>query len=211
MGNNSADTANFQPYQMNCVDYKVKLNTSEVWTLENAGIAPVGGKTLGAGSAHPFHIHVNPFQIASEANKIDPGGPNDSSNWIWWDTIAVEPGKTPIEIWHRFSDYPGEFVIHCHILIHEDQGMMKNVVVEGEGAGPCVPLPNPNHVLPPGPTCSPTNNPSCSTPTSSPQPTSSASPSPQPGSGGGGGRGTGGGGDGGQGTGGGGGGGGKYR
>ncbi|NET50809.1 MAG: multicopper oxidase domain-containing protein [Merismopedia sp. SIO2A8] len=66
-------------YKMGRVDHAVKLNTAERWVLCN----PNGR------SPHPFHIHVNPFQL--EGDLIDPDGPNDPTNWRWWDTIAVDP------------------------------------------------------------------------------------------------------------------------
>ncbi|MBV9209711.1 MAG: multicopper oxidase domain-containing protein, partial [Acidobacteria bacterium] len=48
-----------------------------------------------------------------------------------------QPGQLNIRT--RFLVFPGEYVIHCHILIHEDVGMMKNVTVQddGTGVGPC--------------------------------------------------------------------------
>lgn len=115
------------------IDQTPQLNTAEQWVLENAR----------RGAAHPFHIHVNPFQL--EGDKIDPTGPNDPTNWRWWDTIPVPPG-TSKTMRQRYLDYPGEIVLHCHILIHEDQGMMENVLIEdpqGVGIGPCCPGPDP--------------------------------------------------------------------
>lgn len=117
------------PNAANCV--QVDINTAELWTLQNNGTV---GKSKRKGSAHPFHIHVSPFQLVGDL--IDPDYPNDSRNWRWWDTIAVGPGNCR-PIVQRFTDYPGEFVLHCHILIHEDQGMMMNVKVNGEGTGAC--------------------------------------------------------------------------
>ncbi|NES68077.1 MAG: multicopper oxidase domain-containing protein [Okeania sp. SIO2D1] len=113
-------------------DFVVELGTAEQWVLSNPA---------GRGSPHPFHIHVNPFQI--EGDKIDPYGPDKPSNWRWWDTVAVKKGESNVNIRHRFLDFDGEFVLHCHILIHEDQGMMANVKINGSGAGPCVILDNP--------------------------------------------------------------------
>ncbi|MDJ0899864.1 MAG: multicopper oxidase family protein [Xenococcus sp. MO_188.B8] len=118
------------PPSANC--QQVEINTAELWTLQN-----VQGNIRKKGSAHPFHIHVNPFQVVGD--KIDPKGADDSSNWIWWDTIAIDPEKC-VPIIHRFTDYNGVFVLHCHILIHEDQGMMMNVKVNdpnGKGTGAC--------------------------------------------------------------------------
>jgi len=114
--------------------YTVKVNTAEEWVLDN--IPPI---EKGRVAPHPFHIHVNPFQVVAEGEKDAQG----NIQWqvipemerIWHDTIAVEPNK-PLKIWHRFATYPGDFVLHCHILIHEDQGMMYSVVVNGDGPGP---------------------------------------------------------------------------
>ncbi|NEO52011.1 MAG: multicopper oxidase domain-containing protein [Okeania sp. SIO3B5] len=139
-------------------DYNVTLGTAEQWVLSNPDctntskpcsteVDPEGLK-LKARSPHPFHIHVNPFQV--EGDKIDPDGDDEPSNWRWWDTIAVNPASsdcpngTNLTIRHRFLDFDGEFVLHCHILIHEDQGMMTNVIVNGDGAAPCVILPTPD-------------------------------------------------------------------
>ena len=113
------------------------LGTSEEWVLQNF-----------SGSAHPFHLHVNPFQV--EHMKIDPNGPDNASNWMWVDTIPLllaNVANPPpwlvngkIKILTRYADYYGRFVTHCHILVHEDLGMMANVYVQnnGSGTGPCV-------------------------------------------------------------------------
>lgn len=118
------------------------LDTDEEWTVINNTIVP-----------HPFHIHVNPFQVTEiyDPNpggiqkKFDKGGP-------WQDVIAVpsalrdanrklvidpNTGKatTPgyIKFRSRFVDFPGTYVLHCHILGHEDRGMMQLVrVIDGK-------------------------------------------------------------------------------
>ncbi|NET28500.1 multicopper oxidase family protein [Okeania sp. SIO1I7] len=103
----------------------VDINGDEVWELTNT-----------TGAAHPFHIHVNPFQVI-EINGVPVPNP------IWWDTFYIPPksGQTngSIKIRHRFDNYPGKFVFHCHVLIHEDLGMMQNVNVKGTGIPPCEP------------------------------------------------------------------------
>ncbi len=89
--------------------------------------------------AHPFHIHINPFQVV----KIDtPTGPDKYStyappdNFVWQDVIAIPGAKfasdgkiTPgrITIRQTYQDFVGTFVLHCHILAHEDRGMMQLV------------------------------------------------------------------------------------
>jgi FtsP/CotA-like multicopper oxidase with cupredoxin domain len=189
-------------------DIEVDLNTAEIWTLRNLPFP----RTVGSpGSPHPFHIHVNPFQLVGD--KIDPNGPNDSSNWRWWDTIAVAQGSC-VPVVHRFPDYDGKYVLHCHILIHEDLGMMRNVVVNGTGTPPCTklskssftPSANPQYVtfaqvcnnLPTNPYQSPgtTANPNCGAGSCSTNSLTTSTPSSQASPGGkglGGGKGSGGG------------------
>lgn len=76
---------------------------------------------------HPFHIHVNPFQVVKITDLAD----NDlDPNFIpvWRDTFAVSSGQKVI-FRTRYTKYIGKFVLHCHILDHEDQGMMQLVEV----------------------------------------------------------------------------------
>ena len=178
---------------------KVFLNTVEEWTITNA--------TANPNISHPFHIHVNPFQVVQVFNPnvtvpnpaqgqpplpkyifylaaqlapgqcyVDPAeinpndqkiwtytNPNDKTTWtpcpmpaatgaprIWWDVFPIPSGLgatdqngKPIngpnnqqlilagyfKMRSRFVDYPGYFVLHCHILAHEDRGMMTTVQV----------------------------------------------------------------------------------
>ena len=79
---------------------------------------------------HPFHIHVNPFEIFSISQPNPQGGGVEEkiTEPIWRDTVAVEPGWT-VKFRTRYEKYTGKFVQHCHILDHEDQGMMMNVEI----------------------------------------------------------------------------------
>ncbi len=86
--------------------------------------------------AHPFHIHINPFQIIEMFSPTQPkplytpGG-----NFIWQDVIAIPPAKIDgtniipgtVTIRQKYPDFNGTFVLHCHILAHEDRGMMQLV------------------------------------------------------------------------------------
>jgi L-ascorbate oxidase len=108
------------------------LGDIEEWTLTSA-----------AGS-HPFHIHVNPFQVSRiienatgrDVSVADSGDPDyAATKGIWKDTLFVKSGFT-LYVRTRYQRYIGEYVLHCHILDHEDQGMMQNVRVllpDGEG------------------------------------------------------------------------------
>ena len=52
--------------------------------------------------------------------------------WIWWDDIAIPPGGY-VKFLSRFVDFTGQYVLHCHILAHEDRGMMQLVEVAPKG------------------------------------------------------------------------------
>ena len=66
---------------------------------------------------HPFHIHVNPFQYVRKA-------PDGEDETIWRDTLMVTKDQ-PYTVFTKYEDFEGKFVQHCHILDHEDQGMME--------------------------------------------------------------------------------------
>jgi FtsP/CotA-like multicopper oxidase with cupredoxin domain/peroxiredoxin len=87
-------------------------------------------------SGHPFHIHVNPFQVVMK----EVGSVCTPLNQ-WRDTLFIMPGET-YTIRSRFKDFLGKSVFHCHILDHEDQGMMmpiEFVLPNPPGQAPAVP------------------------------------------------------------------------
>jgi FtsP/CotA-like multicopper oxidase with cupredoxin domain len=154
-----------------------KVNTVEEWTIVNdTTFQPID---------HPFHIHINPFQVTEvfDPNQVvtvkgapaykyifDPAAklpqcyinPLDKTTWkpcdqtkssqlIWWDVFPIPSGRTALdangnkilgpdkkpitiggyfEMRSRFDDYRGIFVLHCHILAHEDRGMMTIVSID---------------------------------------------------------------------------------
>jgi len=91
------------------VDQVVTLGTIEEWTIRNA-----------SPEWHPFHIHVNDFQVMSR-NGV-PESPH-------YEDTTLLPPNGEVVIRTRFADYTGRFVYHCHILVHEDAGMMAVVEV----------------------------------------------------------------------------------
>lgn len=93
------------------VDYVVQLGAVEEWVIQNA-----------SDEWHPFHIHVNDFQVMSVNGEPVPVNRND--------TFSLPPnGEIVVRI--PFYDFTGKFVFHCHILAHEDFGMMAVVEVVG--------------------------------------------------------------------------------
>jgi suppressor of ftsI len=108
---------NGRQFQMGYVNQYVKFDTNEEWTLRNV-----------TRELHPFHIHVNDFQVMSI------GGRKVNSPSLM-DTVALPMGKSVV-IRMRFRRYTGKFVYHCHILAHEDAGMMGIVDVTKTGRRP---------------------------------------------------------------------------
>ena len=117
------------------------MNTTDDWLLTSQG------------EPHIFHIHVNPFQVidvtTTDANGqqvsiYNPDGtcrPDIVSSdqqqlanqycGMWHtfrDTIIVE-NNYQIRVRTRYDRYIGEYVLHCHILDHEDAGMMANIAI----------------------------------------------------------------------------------
>ncbi len=92
----------------------VPLGSVEEWTIFNMNFIK-----------HPFHIHVNPCWVVRINDK--PIAP------YWADTMALPSGspKNPgsITFRSRFIDFKGAYVMHCHMLAHEDMGMMQTVEV----------------------------------------------------------------------------------
>jgi len=125
-------------YDPECSNEVLTLGTAEEWSLTN-----------NSGIAHPFHIHTNPFQVVrldewvqtKKDAKGNPTGPFSKHvtqyvHPVWRDTLPIptvsgdDPanlGQAVIRYWPQ--DFTGEFVNHCHILGHEDRGMMHNVQV----------------------------------------------------------------------------------
>ena len=101
---------NGQPYQSQRIDTSVQLNTIEDWELINTGMMD-----------HPFHVH-NSFQIISRNGQPEPF-------LAWKDVVLVKPGETVV-IRMAFRDFVGKTVYHCHILDHEDLGMMANLDIQ---------------------------------------------------------------------------------
>jgi FtsP/CotA-like multicopper oxidase with cupredoxin domain len=172
----------------------VTLNRAEEWTIENKTEGTNGPGVID----HPFHIHINPFQITevfdpneklvdpqtgqlettlvngktqpipryvTDKSQLsqDPGiakrqcilDPNNPATWsvagacggqaqppsphlVWWDVFAIPSARVEgtavipgyFKMRSRFVDYPGSYVFHCHILVHEDRGMMFTVEVQ---------------------------------------------------------------------------------
>jgi len=80
------------------------------------------------GNDHPFHIHVNPCWV-TRLDVPDENGVlhNILPEPVWLDTIQVPRAGGRAVFRSRFPDFTGMWVHHCHILAHEDTGMMQLV------------------------------------------------------------------------------------
>jgi len=109
-GDVGTNQINGKVFEHNRVDYIVKLGDVEEWTLKNSD-----------NEDHTFHIHVNDFQVMSvNGQPYNAHGLQDT-------VVLPQGGEVVVRI--PFTDFVGKFVFHCHILPHEDTGMMGIVEV----------------------------------------------------------------------------------
>jgi len=100
---------------MNTINVTIPLDNTEVWTIQNS--SPI---------SHPFHIHDIQFNI------LEVGG-NSTPTYLqgWKDTVLVPSGSS-VKVITKFEDFADEnipYMYHCHMLTHEDGGMMGQFVV----------------------------------------------------------------------------------
>jgi FtsP/CotA-like multicopper oxidase with cupredoxin domain len=96
---------NGQAMDMDRVDVSAPLGATEIWELENL-----------VGMDHPFHLHGFQFQVLDRDGVPEPYR-------SWKDTVNV-PRHSTVRFIVRYDDHPGKWMFHCHILDHEDHGMM---------------------------------------------------------------------------------------
>lgn len=111
MGGGMVFMINGKAFDPSRIDTQVTLNTVEDWEIMNTG-----------SMAHPFHVHTNKFQIISQNGEPMP-------YLAWKDVVSVSPGAT-VRIRMPFRDYTGRTVYHCHVLDHEDRGMMGTLEIQ---------------------------------------------------------------------------------
>jgi FtsP/CotA-like multicopper oxidase with cupredoxin domain len=94
------------------IDYRVKLGSVEEWTVQNTDTH----------DDHVFHIHTNPFEVIKVNGKA-------LATPQWRDTAIVRNKGGSIVFRTRFLDYTGIYMLHCHMMNHEEIGMMQTVEV----------------------------------------------------------------------------------
>ena len=84
---------------------RAQVGETQIWTITNP-----------TPWSHPFHLHGFFFQVLdAEGQPVRP--------LEWKDTVSV-PYKGSVKMIVKYDDRPGMWMIHCHILDHEDHGMM---------------------------------------------------------------------------------------
>ena len=104
----------------------VKLGTQEIWEFRNEG----RGAMMGMVMPHSMHVHGLQFRVLSRSvspkfadayRSVSAGLVDDG----WKDTVLVMPGER-VRLLVHFADFTGLFLYHCHMLEHEDAGLMRN-------------------------------------------------------------------------------------
>ncbi|HEX7936126.1 MAG TPA: multicopper oxidase domain-containing protein [Paraburkholderia sp.] len=125
---------NGETYDPAKVAYTGVLGNIDQWNVSTSFLA-----------SHVFHIHTNPFKVMDIKNAAGHSVFNGSGGCsaeeaatgdheycnlqgVLRDTLFLKAGYT-LSMRTVYQDYTGEFVMHCHILDHEDHGMMENVSV----------------------------------------------------------------------------------
>ena len=114
-GRGGAMSINGKPMDKDRVDERVKINTQEIWIIENP-----------TRLSHPFHIHDVQFRILDRNGSAPPLQEAGLK-----DTVLIPSGES-VRLLLRFSDYADPdrpYMYHCHILEHEDAGMMGQFTV----------------------------------------------------------------------------------
>ncbi|WP_224242560.1 multicopper oxidase family protein [Hyalangium gracile] len=108
---------NGQLYDETAIPVEVELDTVEEWVIHDNG-----HHAGGSGEGHPFHIHTNSFEVISVGDEMMEPGTIQDTVWV--------PHNTEVRIRIKFKQWSGKDVFHCHIIPHEDAGMMQNVLMK---------------------------------------------------------------------------------
>ena len=111
MGSGGRLTINGKNMNIHRIDEQVSLGTTEIWEISN----PSG---MMMRLPHSMHLHDVQFQIL-DRNGRSPLPQEQGRK----DTVLIQPGET-VRIIVKFVDYTGVYMYHCHLLEHEDNGMM---------------------------------------------------------------------------------------
>jgi bilirubin oxidase len=122
MGNlNGPFLINGQSFSMERIDFSTKLGATEIWQISNM-----------TAIAHPFHIHGLHFFIT------DIGGRQPDHSRQGRKDVVLVPAMQSVRLIMKFDDFSDPeipYMFHCHMLSHEDDGMMGQFLVTGVPTG----------------------------------------------------------------------------
>jgi blue copper oxidase len=103
-------------FDMMRIDYKIPLDNIEIWSLTNSTMV-----------AHPFHIHDVQFYVLDRDGNLPPLNERGRK-----DVVLINPNETVrfITKFEDFADSLNPYMYHCHVLMHEDDGMMGQFIVK---------------------------------------------------------------------------------
>lgn len=112
---------NNQSFDMDVINYDIPFNNTEIWSITN--MSPIG---------HPFHIHDVQFYILDRNGNSPPLNEQGRK-----DVVFVNPMET-VRFITKFDDFANSsvpYMYHCHMLTHEDDGMMGQFIVTDPTVG----------------------------------------------------------------------------
>ena len=111
----NANKINGKAFDMNTPAFAAEKGKYEKWTISGEGDMML----------HPFHIHGTQFRILSEN-----GQPVAAHRQGWKDTVRVEGGRSEVLVkFDHAASKEQAYMAHCHLLEHEDTGMMLGFTV----------------------------------------------------------------------------------
>lgn len=108
---------NGSKFDMETINFEAEMGKTEIWTLTNSTMM-----------AHPFHVHGLSFYVLSVNGATPPANLKGRK-----DVVTVPPMQGQVKIAVRFDDFSDPempYMYHCHILSHEDTGMMGQFLVK---------------------------------------------------------------------------------
>jgi len=118
--NDEEQTINGMHFDMDRIDVQVREGATEIWDITN----------YATDFSHSFHIHGIQFRVLDRSRHGTPL-PLPGLETGWKDTVVVHPEER-IRVIGRFNDLSGLYMFHCHVLQHENRGMMGTFLVTGD-------------------------------------------------------------------------------
>lgn len=109
-------------FEMETVNFSTELGKTEIWNITNQTMM-----------AHPFHVHGNSFYVLSVNGSTPPANLRGRK-----DVVTIPPMNGSVKLIMRFDDFSDPempYMYHCHILSHEDTGMMGQFIVNAAASG----------------------------------------------------------------------------